>query len=206
MKKTLFTAALAFVLSLGGFVLSAQDQDPVRLAFSNDSMKLVVASKVDSDLTNGLSLLSGSTVTANFENKTSPGKFGYKLNDGTFSSLAEKINEIKVDNATKTATIPLGEFKDGDTYQFGFEDGDQFSPVGPTLEVASDPLFYGEFSSEGFYQLDFSKDPFNGMIEIYVMGEPLPASTVTMLVALAAAGAFLLYRNRKTRARVSAQA
>ena len=196
MKKTLFTAALAFVLSLCGFVLSAQTesntQAPVQ---SSNLLKLVVASKTDAEnLILGLSNLN--------ENNSQPEVFGYKVN-GEFCSLASALQIAENAGATESATNLLGSFSRDTEYAFGFENETGFNPVGPTLHVASDPLFYGEFSSEGFYQLDFSKDPFDGMIDIYVMGEPLPASTVTMLIALAAAGAFLLYRNRKARERFS---
>ena len=206
MKKTFFTAALAFVLSLGGLVLSADDDSLTnnpRLLFHNNAMMLVVASETDSDLTTGLSKLAGTEAGS-----TSQRTFGYILDSGDFCSLADAISEAKVDTETNTARISLGKFDATklNEYQFGFVKDGEFTPVGPSLNVASDPLFYGEFSSEGFYQLDFSNDPFDGKIEVLVMGEPLPASTVTMLVALAAAGAFLLYRNRRTRARFSAQA
>ena len=192
MKKRLFTAALAFVLSIGGFVLSAEEHN---IYFHDNAMKLVVASKTDAGLAEGLSLLSGT----NTETKTAPGTFGYTLNDGEFCSLATAINDAKIDTKTKTATILRRTFQNGEKIQFGFEKDGNFN-------VVSDPLFYGEYNADSFYQLDFSKDPFDGMIEIYVMGEPLPASTVTMLIALAAAGGFLLYRNRRTRARFSVQA
>ena len=200
MKKTLFTAALAFVLSIGGFVLSAED-------VSSDLLKLVIASESTFDLTNGLSLLTGSSVTIDSETINSPGTFGYMKN-GEFCSLTDAINAAKdnLDSTAKFVQISLPKFTENSSNQFGIQNAEgEFSAA--KLEVASDPLFYLDSNPDSFYQLDFSNDPFTGMIEIYVMGEPLPASTVTMLVALAAAGAFLLYRNRKTRARVvSAQA
>jgi hypothetical protein len=201
MKKTLFTAALAFVLSLGGFVLSAEEEANTQ-ASDSDLLKLVVASKTEAQtLIQGLSKLDESYIV-------NQNVLGY-MDNGDFCSLATAIENAESKSATENATNLLGSFKDDfkSTYQFGYKENGKFEAVGPILNVASDPLFYGEFSSDGFYKLDFDENPFNGMIEIYVMGEPLPASTVTMLVALAAAGAFLLYRNRKTSARVaSAQA
>ena len=210
MKKRLFTAALALVLSIGGVVLSAQEESH-KLLFHNNAMKLVVSPRKTSetpaaDLTQGLSLLSGSN--------SEVGPFGYKLNDGEFCSLGTKMSDSSnVDSTANTALISLGKFdkESVNTYQFGFKTEEGFSAFGPalkvvnksTFDVESDPGFFMDSDPDSFYQLDFPKEPFDGKIEIYVMGEPLPPPNVTILIALAAAGGFLLYRNRKARARLS---
>ena len=47
----------------------------------------------------------------------------------------------------------------------------------------SDPMPAYQMYSD-WYSADFSKDPFDGKIEVLVMGEPLPSPAVTILVAL----------------------
>lgn len=199
MSKTLFTAALAFVLSIGGFVVSAQEE--IKLEKDYSLVKLVANSgNVDMGLQESLT------------KSTSPSgdnvKFGYVQNDGNFVSLVDAMAAAQVVNSdsTKTSTYVLGKFQKNDTFQFGYGNDTSFDAVTPTLRVAGDPLFNAGYNIDSFYQLDFDEDPFNGKIDILVMGEPLPASTVTLLVALAAAAGLLLYNNRRTRARFSAQA
>ena len=185
MSKTLFTAALAFVLSIGGFVVSAA---------SNVSVKVNVVA-MDGDLVSNLAASA----------EKSGKQFGYIMRDGKFQSLSGAIADQPQDG-----NVSLGEFPvtEEDGFKFGFSDseGSEFNPVSLKLKVAGDSGFYGGFDTDGFYQLDFPEEPFDGKIDILVMGEPLPASTVTLLVALAAAAGLLLYNNRRTRARFSAQA
>jgi hypothetical protein len=193
MSKTLFTAALAFVLSIGGFALSAADSITLNKDFS--LVKLVVQTNIEGNLIENLTRTSSETSTKM--------PFGYVKNNGDFVPLQKSMTEKEVVNdETKSTTFVLGKFKQGDTFQFGYSNGTDFE----ALSVASDPAFNAGYNIDGFYHLDFGEDPFNGKLDIMVMGEPLPASTVTMLVALAAAAALLLFRNRKTRARFSAQA
>ena len=202
MSKTLFTAALAFVLSIGAFAQSAEvtpvTSTSITVGKDYSLVKLVAQTEINNNLQSDLA----QRATDNQEKV-----FGYKKGD-KFVSLATLMENATVDSDGKTvksATISLsGKFNKGDELQFGYGnvgDAGSFTP----LEVTSDPFKTG-YNIDSFYHLDFGEDPFNGMFDIMVMGEPLPASTVTMLVALAAAGAFLLYRNRKTRARISAQA
>ena len=199
MSKTLFTAALAFVLSIGGFALSADDVSPIPVAFTNESLRLVAQSSNDFDLKSHLATLAADSVKGT--------SFGYKKN-GEFVSLATLMQDAEIvaegEKASATISIP-GKFQKDDVFQFGYDNGETFEAISPTL-IASDPAFNAGYNIDSFYHLDFSQDPFNGKFDILVMGEPLPASTVTMLVALAAAAALLLFRNRKTRARFSAQA
>jgi hypothetical protein len=46
-----------------------------------------------------------------------------------------------------------------------------------------------------FYKQDFSEDPFDGRIEIFVIGEPLPSPVQTLLIVLAVGG--IIYCTRK---------
>ena len=196
MKKTLFTAALACALSIFGLVASAQSSpvtfDAENNQFSSNvskNLSLLVATSADVDLSGNLS-------TVATEAKT----FGYKKN-GTFVSLAQAVNDAQVatvGNANVTS-ISLGNFKEDDTMQFGYRDSNnEFHPYSP-FKIESDPGYYAGYNADSFYGLDFTEDPFNGMIEIHVIGEPLPAPAVTLIVALAAGALFLLYKNRGRR-------
>lgn len=202
MKKTLFTAALALVLSLGGFASFAQAQQTASDSSAAWELELVVKAKNKTSLKKGLASLA--------DNKKQ--SFGYKITVGNqekFVSLSDILgSEVPVSTNEKgeaQATFKLGNFQKDDALQFGFSNED-FSTTNSTLLVASDAGFYAKYDINTFYHEDFSKDPFDGQIDIYVMGEPLPASTVTLLVALAAAAAILLYNNRRTRVRLSEQA
>ncbi len=197
MKKTLFTTALACALTFFGFAAVAQDSavtfnEETKMFSSNVSknLTLLIATSTDVDLGKNLSNVSSS------ESKT----FGYKKN-GEFVSLAQAVNDAQVATVgnAKVASISLGEFNENDTIQFGFNGEDNvFHPYSP-FKIQSDPGYYGGYNADSFYQLDFSEDPFDGMIEIFVIGEPLPAPAVTLIVALAAGALFLLYKNRRQR-------
>ncbi len=52
-----------------------------------------------------------------------------------------------------------------------------------SYNVNPDNGFYAGFSTEGFYNLDFSEDPFDGLIEILVVGEPSTSTNLTLLIA-----------------------
>ena len=196
MKKTLFTTVLACVLTVSGFVAAAED---LAVSFNNDTklfssnvtknLTLLVATKSDVDL--GANLAAVST-----DEKT----LGYKRNGGNFVSLAQAVSDAqvaRVGNANVT-TITLGQFNANDTIEFGYQDADGGFHGYTPGKIGSDPGYYGGYNVESFYQLDFSEDPFDGMIEI-VVGQPLPAPAVTLIVALAAGALFLLYKNRKER-------
>jgi len=104
------------------------------------------------------------------------------------------------------AVFPLGSFTSGEAIQFGYAttDGQNFSAA--PVKVASDPGYSYSYDSQNFYTLDFAGSTFDGNIEIIAVGSPLPASTVTLLVALGAAAAMLLYFNRRKQVRISGQA
>ncbi len=200
MSKTLFTAALAFVLSISGFVLSAQVlTDSESPAQNTLDLVVNIKARYDVNLKESLAVMS-----VDSSNKS----FGYKKNGTEFVPLSQDMknaaNEAG-DDASAT-TIALGTFQREDELQFGYGDDSGFVPIADSFKVASDAGFHAGYNIESFYHLDFSKDPFDGIIDIMIIGEPLPASTVTMLVALAAAAALLLYSTRRTRSRFSAQA
>lgn len=180
-NKSLFAAAVAFVLTLGGVALSAQD-----------SMDIVA--KMDVSLKDNL------TTKA-----TQTGKnFGYLKDGAGFYSLAEAM--AAATTADGKASVQLGNFSDRDAIQFGYaaEDGSGFTPA--SVKVASDPGYSYTYNPESFYTLDFSNSAFDGNIEIFPLGTPLPASTVTLLVALAAAAALVLLNSRRKQVRASGQA
>ncbi len=202
MSKTLFTAALAFVLSIGGFVMSAQAEDAQNQTVSEPSAEaglwqLVVSAKDETLLNKGLK-----AIAVNSNEKS----FGYKVGS-EFTSLSEAMEKpsLVTGDDKVSATFKLGNFSPEAQLQFGYGDENVFDAISAPLKVSSDAGFHAGYNIDSFYQLDFEKDPFNGKIEILI-GEPLPASTVTLLVALAAAAGLLLYNNRRARARFSAQA
>ena len=180
MNKTLFTTALALVLSIGGFAdsLQAAEETPQVGSYSIKNLEIIgSAAMTGKDLTVDLS--KAADVDAQ--------KFGYLIGDEnkTFVSLGNAMN----------APIPYGQ-----PIRFGYGTSvDDFNPGTVTLNVSSDPGYYAGYQSDGFFHLDFSEKPFDGSIEILIMGEPLPASTVTLLVALGAGALLLLYKNRRIR-------
>ena len=205
MNKTLFTTALALVLSIGGFIASAQAADESenvtskRISFQGGTISSTVAQPLtiiagsarEVDLKDNLTKAAGSSDSVSF---------GYLLNGTQFVSLSDAMKNATVEETenSKLAAISLGKFESGDTISFGYgTNASNFNTV--SLNVSADPGYYAGYKSDGFFQLDFSEDPFDGTIEILVMGEPLPASTVTLLVALGAGALLLLYRNRRTR-------
>lgn len=50
------------------------------------------------------------------------------------------------------------------------------------------------FSTDYWYTQDFASDPFDGMIEVYVVGEPLPTPFLTLFIASIIAFTFAKYR------------
>ncbi len=194
--KKIFATTLACALMIFGFAVSAQSQQTVSLngnVFSSNvskSLSLIIATKPDVKLSENLS---------NVKEKDGA-TLGYVRNNGEFVSLSDAVasaQEKSFENANLT-TISLGKFNQNDTIQFGFSDSEGFHPYSPK-KIEGDPGYYGGYSAESFYQLDFSEDPFDGMVEILVVGEPLPAPAVTLIVALAAGALFLLYKNRRQR-------
>ena len=91
MSKTLFTAALAFVLSIGGFVMSAQAQEAQNQTVSAPSAEaglwqLVVSAKDEASLNKGLK-----SIAVNSSKK----EFGYKAKEGAFVSLSSAMTNAQ---------------------------------------------------------------------------------------------------------------
>lgn len=185
MKKTLFTTALACALTIFGGAASLQAQgEPAAKEmlhngqYSTELLKLV---NLDSNATS-TSLTAKLVKVPSVEGKT----FGY-LYDGKFVSLGNA--------AESSVELPYDQL-----IQFGYGVADSENPDFEartvSLKVSSDPGYYAAYNNDSFYQLDFSEDPFNGYFEI-VVGKPLPAPAVTLVVALAAGALLLLYKNRR---------
>lgn len=231
MNKKLLTAALACVLSLGGLTLLADEyteKDKVEFDSSSKtfsskmskSLKVVFLNTTEKTAPDSKTL--ETKLASNITSTRSDGKvFGYKTTVGAEDVFVpietSSISAIETSGKLDAATLHLGKFEEGQTFQFGFAtaDGNDFVAIDvnsvkalkdsqnkkSSITVASDPLYYAGYNSDSFYQLDFANDPFDGNIEILVMGEPLPASHVTLIVALGLAAAFLLYNNRRQRVR-----
>ncbi len=202
MNKSLFTVALACVLSIGGLTVtaSAENYTPQsKVAFDeasgvlsskgSESLKMLMMNPKTSD-NMGLSEFLETIAVSGDK------KFGYMLNDGKegskFVSLSGLLKGVQ---SGEVASISLGKFEKNDTIKFGYADADgkNFSLV----KIESDAGFHGEHDPDPFFHLDFAEEPFDGNIEVLVVGEPLPASTVTLIVALAAGAGLLLYNNRR---------
>ena len=195
MKKTFLATALACVLSVGGFTLFAAEGDASQEKFSFDKATGVLSSHGVETLIIHAKKSSGKINLSQYlkTRAVTPGKkeFGYKLNDNSFVSLATLLSSI--DSGDETVSLTVGTFGKDDAIQFGYAtaDGKDF------VNVGSDSGFHSGMDTDTFYKLDFSEAPFDGRIEILVLGEPLPSPVVTLLIAFAAGGIFLLYRNRR---------
>ena len=201
MKKTLVTTILGCAMAFMGFAASAQNQTQQNAVKMSDGV-------FSSNVSKSLSILAvspsdGLDLVSDLSKRTPENKvFGFKRSNGGFVSLADAIADVKTVPAAENArvsVIPLGTFSENETFQLGYatENGEDFTPFSVTKAKSSEPNYYSGYNPDSFYQLDFAEDPFNGMIEIYIMGEPLPAPAVTLIVALAAGGLFLLYKNRR---------
>ena len=59
------------------------------------------------------------------------------------------------------------------------------------------------YSTDAWYIQDFASDPFNGMIEVYVVGEPLPTPILTLFIT--SLFAFTLAKYKKLHNKASTQ-
>ena len=64
--------------------------------------------------------------------------------------------------------------------------------------VTSENNLFAGYNADEFYRLDFAEDPFDGRIEVLVMGEPLPSGTVSLFIAAGIAGLLYFRRNKLT--------
>lgn len=196
MKKSFLTAALACVLSIGGIALCAQEN-----GFLFDQETGVLSSQSASDVLNIVKKNSGKlSLTEIMKPRAKDGaSFGYLFTrDGNteFVPLSDLVDSLQTNGDTES--ISLNDFNAGDTVQFGYAktDGSGFSSV----SIGSDAGFYTGMDTDSFFKLDFSENPFDGNIEVLVMGQPLPPATVTLLIALAAGAGLLFLHNRRNRA------
>lgn len=190
MKKTLGTTVLACAMAIFGFAATLQAQVPTdesessnRVKVSSGQYSMQLLTLVDSNAAQNASLTANLVEAPSVEGKS----FGYLQGD-TFVSLGKAVNSVQL---PYNQDIRFG-------YGVADSENPQFEPRTVSLKVSSDPGYYGDYKADSFYQLDFSEDPFNGKIDIYV-AQPLPAPAVTLLVALAAGAVFLLYKNRRQR-------
>lgn len=65
----------------------------------------------------------------------------------------------------------------------------------PVQTLSTDDSPITDYMCDWWYSTDFAADPFDGRIEIMVMGEPLPPTTTTLLISIALVG-LLLYKNK----------
>ena len=79
-----------------------------------------------------------------------------------------------------------------DVYDFSQRYPNKMQSYDSHMSISGEPILMGSYDS--WYWSDFSSDPFDGIIEVLVVGEPLPSSTVTFFLALGLVG--LVYCKR----------
>ena len=65
-----------------------------------------------------------------------------------------------------------------------------------TYIVNSENDIFAGYNTDMFYNIDFAEDPFDGRIEVLVLGEPLPSGTVSLFMAAGIAGLLYFRRNK----------
>lgn len=193
MKKNLIVAALAGFLTVCGFAASAEDVTVSTPTMSvKNPMRVLFIAKPEYNLTQKLT--NAQTVV---DGKT----MGYIVNPGTSSAnfvpLSTALSDVEVTQDSNGYSIAaLGRFTNGETIQFGYNTPAGFKAA-PISVLTSDSGYYAGYNPDSFYQLDFSEMPFDGKIDVLVVGEPLPGTTVTLILSLGALAIFLGYTRRK---------
>lgn len=197
MNKQFIMAALAGFLTVGAFALSAQEQktEPQPLT-AKDNMRILAIAKSTSD-----PKLADNLQAFQRAGETNGVDLGYYVveagsSEGHFVSLSGAISQEVTTDAQGRDVVTLGRFSADDKVQFGYQENNQFYAT-PINVLSSDPSYFTGYKAEGFYQLDFSETPFDGKIDVLVVGEPLPGSTVTLILSLGALAIFLGYTRRK---------
>ena len=197
MSKKFIMAALAGFLTVGAFAVSADDNQTVDSLTAKDNIRILAIAKSSSNPRLADNLAAAKATT---DEGAQAGyyvvKEGQTEGEGSFVSLAEAIKQDVTTDEQGRDVVTLGRFSQGDKVQFGFKKNDKFTAT-PINVLSSDPSYYAGYNSEGFYQLDFSEMEFDGKIDVLVIGEPLPGSTVTLLLSLAALAVFMGYSRRK---------
>jgi len=65
-----------------------------------------------------------------------------------------------------------------------------------SFKINSENNIYVGFSTDKFYNLDFAEDPFDGIIEVMVMGEPSASTNLTLLIAGLLGLAMFMYKKK----------
>ena len=191
MNKKFFMAALAGLLTVCGFTATAAEEPDVLSA--KKAMRILAVAKPEYKLSEKLAAAKGPVEGKTLGDIVNPGTDAAKF--VTLGVAAEAVS-----TSTKGDDIAaLGHFAEGDTVQFGYQDQNGFTPAKITV-LSSDSGYSTGYDVEGFYQLDFSAMPFDGSIEVLVVGEPLPDTAVTLIVALGLVAVFMGYNYRKQRA------
>ena len=198
MNKKFIMAALAGVMTVCGFTLSAEDpviieKGQVESLDAKAKMRIVAIARPNTNFTEKLTTVRGDTeggLTRGYLIKSGSSETFVPLS----SAIPASVNVSK--DATGNELVSLGRFEQGDTIQFGFKDENGFTPMQISV-LSSDPAYYAGYNADSFYQLDFSEDEFDGRIDVLVVGEPLPSSTVTLILSLAALAVFMGYARRK---------
>ena len=186
MNTNFIMAALAGLLSVCGFAASTDNAEAGSTELKPDkAIKILAAAPHEYNLAQRLE-----QAKAPNAEKTP----GYSVN-GTFVSLAEAAQVLST--SEKSDILLLGRFTDGDNVQMGYRDNSDNKFYASTINVSGDPGYFTGYNPDSFYQLDFSAMPFDGKIDVAVIGEPLPGSTVTLILSLAALAVFMGYARRK---------
>ena len=85
-----------------------------------------------------------------------------------------------------------------------YQNINDFTYIPENTQVYSKPIFKDNkediipFNSNSFYFEDFSEDPFDGRIEPYVIGEPLPSINLSFFIASLISILFLQYNKKNS--------
>ena len=103
-----------------------------------------------------------------------------------------------LDNLLKTMKVDYN-LASGFEVNKDFNITDFSNPVTPALNNQASYTVNSEaivpFPTDYWYVQDFASDPFDGMIEVYVVGEPLPTPVLTLFIASTIA--FVLAKYKK---------
>ena len=186
MSKKFIMAALAGFLTVCGFAASAADaaEDPVALT-TKKAIRILFAADAKYKLAENLGQAESTSGLKNL---------GYTVNGGEIVPLSEAAKVLS-SSEEKGDVLSLGHFSPKDEVKLVYKNGETVTAAITVL--SSDPGYFAGYNAESFYQLDFDENPFDGTIEVAIIGEPLPGSTVTLILSLAALAVFMGYARRK---------
>ena len=208
MNKKFFVAAGVGVMTVCGFAAQgpapeqSQEQKAavtkigeVTTLDAKDKMRIVAIAHTNTQLTDKLSTVRGATADGLTRGYLVTSSSGEKSFVPLSKAISENVSTTR--DGKGNELVSLGHFEKNDTVQFGFQDAQGgFTPMSISV-LSSDPSYYAGYNIDSFYQLDFSEKPFDGRIDVLVMGEPLPSPTVTLILSLAALAIFMGYARRK---------